>query len=408
MTTDWTTMDSSHSLHEPADRNTAPARPRATSWPLRRWVQGPLLLALGALAGCGGIQAGDGAPLPAGEEELRGAASSPGDEVDPLGNVDPEAVGLSAGGLAKLANYVGGHGVVYRDTGFVHQWGDASVRRDIGSAAKPIYSYFLFRSIYARGKPAGVDERVSLYEPRLCQINPPGYKDCKITWRHLANQTSCYGVSEAPGTAFNYNDFQTALFFDTLFLKVWGASYSTVDSILRGPHLCQTLRCQDSPTFLAFGLNDRPGRVAISPRDFARFGVLFLNRGTFGGTRLLPADWVDTIVGSPLSNSIPQSRGVEAEMIPGQRSIGSTKKPDNQGDHLGSYSWMWWTNGVDRSGKRHWPTAPLDTYAAVGHNGKHILVVIPSRRLVASWNSSKIVGAAMQNEAFRLLVQSVL
>jgi len=55
------------------------------------------------------------------------------------------------------------------------------------------------------------------------------FKDRAITWRHLANQTSCYGVTEAPGTAFCYNDWQMSLFWDTLFLEVYGATYENVD-----------------------------------------------------------------------------------------------------------------------------------------------------------------------------------
>ena len=44
-------------------------------------------------------------------------------------------------------------------------------------------------------------------------------------------------------------------------------------------------------------------------------------------------------------------------MIPGQRTMGSKVIPDNQTDHMGSYSWLWWINGVDREGKRHWANA---------------------------------------------------
>ena len=35
-----------------------------------------------------------------------------------------------------------------------------------------------------------------------------GYKDRNITWRHMANQISCYEIKALPGTAFDYNDWR--------------------------------------------------------------------------------------------------------------------------------------------------------------------------------------------------------
>ena len=94
-------------------------------------------------------------------------------------------------------------------------------------------------------------------------------------------------------------------------------------------------------------------------------------------------------------------------MIPGQRSLGSIKVPDDQTDHFGSYSFAWWTNGLDRDGHRLWPGVPVDAFAALGHGGKRGVVVLPSLDLVASWNESPIDDWAKQAEAFRRLVRSV-
>ena len=76
-------------------------------------------------------------------------------------------------------------------------------------------------------------------------------------------------------------------------------------------------------------------------------------------------------------------------MIPGQRSIGSNVVPDNQTDHDGCYSWLWWLNGVRRNGQRRWPDAPPDVYACLGHaNGKRGMAVMPSQDIVLSWNDT--------------------
>ncbi|MHC4366267.1 MAG: DUF5060 domain-containing protein [Planctomycetota bacterium] len=223
----------------------------------------------------------------------------------------------------------------------------------------------------------------------------------------MANQISCYGLTEAPGTAYAYNDWQMALFWDTLFKNIYGADFETVDDEVFHPMLTDKIQCQDNPTFLAFGVKDRAGRLAISPRDFARFGLLYLRKGRWKDEQLISRENATMAVTDPLPNSIPRAGTEAAEMIPGQRSIGSKRIPDNQCDHAGSYSWLWWTNGVSRQGKRHWPDVPTDTYGCFGHGGPRAMVVIPSLDLIISWNDAKIRSAEMENHALRLLVDAV-
>ena len=320
----------------------------------------------------------------------------------------PGEVGLDVRKLEELSDYAGGFGCVVRYGYMVYTWGDASRRKDVASAAKPVYAHFLFKAV-EDDKIAGVDERVNKWELRLNQINKNlDYKDRDIRWRDLANQISCYGLAEAPGTAYAYNDWQMALFWDTLFKTVYGASYETVDRDVLHPELTDLLGCQDNPTFMAFGVKDRPGRLAISPRDFARFGLLYLRRGRWRARQLITAEHATLAVTSPLPNSIPRTAGHEAEMIQGQRSMGSKRIPDNQCDHLGSYSWLWWTNGIDRDGRRHWPDVPIDTYGCFGHGGIRAMVVMPSLDLIVSWNDTKIRASKMENHALKLLADSVM
>ena len=319
----------------------------------------------------------------------------------------PEQTGLDAKKLKELSDYAGGFGCVVRHGYMVYTWGDPGRRKDVASAAKPLYSHFLFKAV-EDGKILSFDEHVSKWEPRLNKINKDrDYKDRDIKWRHLANQISCYGLAEAPGTAFAYNDWQMALFWDTLFQKVYGADLKTVDANVFGPMLTDKLQCQDNPTFMAFGLKDRPGRLAISPRDFARFGLLYLREGRWKDRQLISREHARMAVTNPVPNSIRRAGNVAADMIPGQRSIGSKQIPDNQCDHAGSYSWFWWTNGVDREGVRHWPDVPVDTYGCFGHGGLRAMVVLPGPDIIISWNDTKIRGAEKENHALRLLVEAV-
>ena len=323
----------------------------------------------------------------------------------------PKAVGLDADVLEEISKYLGGRGCVVRHGYMVYHWGDYAQRGDVASAVKPWYSTLLFQAV-EKGLLPSLDTPVAKYVPELEEINAAlGHKDRNITFTHMANQISCYGVEEAPGTAFDYNDWQMALFADTLFFKIYGESWETVDEKVLHAQLTDILECEDEPTFLAFGIHNRAGRLAVSPRDFARFGWLFLNGGGWKGQQLISRPHLQLATQSPVPNSIPRTAGKAAEMIPGQRSIGSERIPDNQTDHHGGYSWLWWVNGVDREGVTRWPDAPPGVFAALGHaNGMRGMAVLPTLDLVISWNDTTMGDRPSSpppvNEVFRLLVKA--
>jgi CubicO group peptidase (beta-lactamase class C family) len=344
--------------------------------------------------------------------------ASPGEAAPPVYPHDewatrsPNEVGMQAAHLEVFGQFVGGRGCVVRHGYVVYSWGDISRRADVASACKPFYSHFLFKAV-EDGKIASLDEKVVRWEPRLKQINEKlGFKDTSITWRHFANQISCYQLVEKPGTAYAYNDWQMALFWDTLFREVYASSPERVDELVFHPLLSDPLQCQDGPTMMAFGAKNRPGRVGISVRDFARFGLLYLREGNWKGEQLISRAHAKMAVSSPLPNSIPQAGRQAAEMIPNQRSLGSKSSPDNQTDHFGSYSWLWWLNGIDRDGTRFWPDAPHDTYGAFGHGGPRAMWVIPSLDIVVSYNDAKLRGwysgeESPTNQAMKRLVAAV-
>ncbi len=333
----------------------------------------------------------------------------PGDQWE---KKEADLLNMSEEALKKFSKFVGGRGCVIRKGYLVYGWGDIARRHDIASAAKPIYSHFLFKAL-EDGLIPSLDEKVVRWEPRLKEINASlDHKDQMITWRHLANQLSCYQVTEEAGTAYDYNDWQMALLWDTLFLKVYQAAYETVDEEVLHALLTDPLSCQDQPSMLSFGVEHLPGRVAMSVRDFARFGLLYLNQGNWNGEQLISSTYACMAVTDPVSISIPQSKGQVAEMIAGQRTIGSEEMPDNQSDHFGSYSWLWWINGVDGEGQRMFPDAPLDIYGAFGHGGPRALWVIPSLDIVVCYNGAKMKewvngDRNPTNQAMKLLIEAV-
>ncbi len=86
--------------------------------------------------------------------------------------------------------------------------------------------------------------------------------------------------------------------------------------------------------------------IYATARDFARFGLLYLNDGIWEGERILPEGWVDyTVTPAKASNGV-----------------------------YGSYFWL------NASGEKM-PDAPKDTYFCQGHDGQWIIMV-PSKDLV--------------------------
>lgn len=330
----------------------------------------------------------------------------------------PQEAGLDAERLDQLAQYLGGRGMVTRDGYEVFTWGDARRTADVASAVKPWFTHFLVEAVQSSRLP-DFDTPVALYRPELLTLNGLlDHKDGRITFRHCATQTSCYGVQEAPGTAFDYNDFQMALFCDTLFTKVYGVPMADVDDRLLSPLLTSRLECEDRPSLLAWGDSDRAGRLRISPRDFCRFGLLYMRGGVWRGQTIVEPELAHFVTHSPLPANLPRTQAEPAEMLPGQRTLGSTTLPDDQTDHFGSYSWLWWVNGLRASQTRLWPDAPADTYACLGHrHGKRGMAVIPAWDIVISWNDTTLDQKPwpdMQtephplNEAFRLLRPTVV
>ena len=90
-----------------------------------------------------------------------------------------------------------------------------------------------------------------------------------------------------------------------------------------------------------------------SARDYARFGLLYLNDGVWNGERILPEGWVKQTV---------------------------TPAPANKEKE---YGFQFWLNGMSRENPQQhiYPNVSADMYYADGYNGQRIYI-IPSKQLV--------------------------
>jgi CubicO group peptidase (beta-lactamase class C family) len=135
------------------------------------------------------------------------------------------------------------------------------------------------------------------------------------------------------------------------------------------------------------------GGIEISAEDLARFGLLFLNRGNWNGRQLIDANWVDQATRVQVPPSIPNA-------LPASTRKGS-----------GIYGFHWWPNGVTPEGQRHWPDAPLSTYARSGYNNNDLFVIpawnMVTVRLGLDEKEDKIT-AAEYNTFLRMLGEAIL
>ncbi len=158
-------------------------------------------------------------------------------------------------------------------------------------------------------------------------------------------------LEAAPGTKWNYANGNPAILARIVRDRVGG-------------HAVDVLRFARRELFGPLGIRgailelDSTGTpiagafLFMTPRDWARFGLLFLEDGVVGGTRILPEGWVRYST-SPTPNAF----------------VG--------------YGAGWWINQGDNQGARFRREhgMPADAFMAVGIYGQTV-VVVPSERLV--------------------------
>ncbi len=167
----------------------------------------------------------------------------------------------------------------------------------------------------------------------------------------MARYAESIELATPPGSAWNYND----------------GNYVILSHLIRdaaGGHATDVLRFARQELFGPLGMHnvtfefDASGnpegssQMLATARDWARFGMLYLNDGIVGGRRILPEGWVD---------------------------YSSSPTPDA----WVGYGAGFWTNRGDSFGANYrvghgWPR---DAFFAKGTIGQYV-IVIPSERLV--------------------------
>lgn len=307
----------------------------------------------------------------------------------------PAEAGLDVAKIDQFAAQVGGDGCIIKDGYLVKSWGEVATHKWWASASKPVLSTLLLVAVQ-EGRLPSVDAPVKLAGWELHA------KDAPMTFRHLANMASGYASAEAPGAAWGYNDFAIQLYARSL-EKIFGQSLAEEFG-----RQFAALRFEDGAFF---GYRDNLGVVA-SPRDFARLGWLWLNRGRWRGTEVVAEKLFVAEIRPQVPANVP--RAVTKGLTPDDYlGVGSYGGGLNQTPHgPGVYGFNFWFNERVGSGGRVWPAAPPDTYQANGLWNRDTLTVIPSLRMVIAVRGAHAgkfepgVAAGEFNQNLRLVMEA--
>jgi CubicO group peptidase (beta-lactamase class C family) len=289
----------------------------------------------------------------------------------------PEAEGLDTAQLQKARDYAlsgGGSGYVVRHGKLVFSWGDLKIPYDLKSSSKAIGVTAL--GLALKDGKVQLDDLAQKYHPEF-GVPPESNRATgwleKITLRQLANQTAGFekpggftNLLFAPGTKWYYSD--------------GGPNWLAECLTLAYQRDLNDLMFERVFTPLGITTNDLRWRVnSFRPREIhglkrrefgsgftanvnamARIGFLYLQKGKWNETQIIPADFVELCA------------------HPCKENIGLPELNDSQGNASDHYSMLWWNNGDGTI-----PDVPRDAFWAWGLYDS-LIVVIPSLDMVVA------------------------
>ena len=180
--------------------------------------------------------------------------------------------------------------------------------------------------------------------------------------------------SAQPGERFFYNNWDFNTLLTILEQEADLKFFEAIQKDISDPLGMEDLRPEDMNYRLEKESSQHPAYLfKISTRDLARFGQLYLNKGSWNGRQLVPADWVST----------------------------STKafSTDLGGfSNRGGYGYLWWVDAK---------TYSEPTYFASGSGG-HRLYIFPKSELVIVHRVNSYLNMGVREADLKALIQGLL
>lgn len=288
----------------------------------------------------------------------------------------PEELGFDRAKLAEAGRYqanIAGDQpyriLIVRHGKIAAEWNfrtDPTSQADQASASKSTFSSILGIAI-REGVIKSENDRVSDYYPEMLDVaQGEGPKDGRyafpendsITFRQLIGNTSGYmKPGEAPGKVFNYQTFGMNILTHAIASAYnlyktsnpkQGAGFGTltewkIRNLIGGTWSWKygNFEMHSKAKLGVFGYMTS---YQMTPRDMARMGWLWLNRGNWNGDQIISAEWMDkaTKVSSEILENEPPKRHI--------------------------YGLGFWCNDQAQV----WPDLPKDSFAASGAGNQHI------------------------------------
>ena len=176
-----------------------------------------------------------------------------------------------------------------------------------------------------------------------------------------------------PGERFDYSNISTFLLSAIISEATGQDTLDYAREKLFDPMGIEDVRWERNPDGITVGF----ARLWMKPRDMAKFGLLFLQKGMWDGQQLVPAAWVEestTAYSSP--SQYREILDIDGEVDRGRSRatwiLTNLLRPFSDG-----YGYQFW---IDESG----------SYTALGVGGQYIMV-FPEENLVAVF-TSKLIG----------------
>ncbi|AFC31418.1 putative beta-lactamase [Paenibacillus mucilaginosus 3016] len=338
------------------------------------------------------------------------AGRSPAGEWPTAGwsTAEPERMGMDSGMLADTIRAFRDRGVrslvVVRAGMLVAEAYGAGLQpgtpQDVRSVTKSIVS-MLAGAALADGRLRSVEQRISDFYPEL--KNDP--KTSQLRIKHLLSMTSGLAWNNAgdqssiemmhsedwvqyilerpaihmPGRVSTYSNGDAHLLSAVLQQAVGMPLADYAQARLFGPLGITDYRWNADPQGIAIGA----WAMALTPRDMAKLGWLYLKGGEWDGARLLPKKWVRESL---------------------QRRIVHHYKDGRKG----GYGYYWWLKPLVpglTGGDSSKPSPKLEAFYAAGSGGQRIFV-IPALELVAAFTAESPDGE-MPEELLNGIVRSI-
>jgi CubicO group peptidase (beta-lactamase class C family) len=163
----------------------------------------------------------------------------------------------------------------------------------------------------------------------------------------IAADAAAAPLERAPGTRWKYSNYDTILLLRAARALLGDSAYAAFPrrALLERIGMHHTF-----PETDPFGNYILSSQVYSTPRDLARFGLLYLNDGVWNGQRILPEGWV-AFSARPAPSHDPGTRA-----------------------SAWGYGAQWWLLRTD-------PRVPSDAYTSAGRRGQ-FATVVPSRGVV--------------------------